>query len=67
MHSPGGENEGSNINANNKVDKNFLDEKSPEAKEENNEKKPFLEKVHDALQDWSNDDQREQEYDDTRP
>lgn len=64
--SPGGENEGGGITGNNSDNKRDLAEKSADA-EEDNEKKLFLKKVQDALQDWSNDDQREQDFDDTRP
>lgn len=31
------------------------------------DKPSILKKIHDALQEWSNDDQRDQEIDDTRP
>lgn len=67
MRSPGGENEGGNIAANNDADKKNLTEKSSDVQEEDHEKKSFSEKMHEALQDWSNEDQREQEFDDTRP
>lgn len=64
MHSPGGENEeGSSLSndSNNKTSEN------ESLKEQSTEEKPFMEKVHDALQDWSNDDQAEQDFDDTQP
>ena len=35
--------------------------------DEGEEEKTVSEKIHDALQDWSNDDQRDQDFDDTRP
>ncbi len=66
MRSPGGENEGANITANNDDDKK-TDQQSSHSKEENNKKKPFFKKIKDALQEWSNNDQREQQIDDTRP
>ena len=65
MYSPDGQNEGGNIPGNNSDEKNE-NTKSSVSKEEDKEK-PFIEKVRDALQDWSNDDQRDQEFDDTRP
>jgi hypothetical protein len=65
MYSPDGQNEGGNIPEDNN-DKKNENSKSSDVKEEDKEK-PFFEKVHDALQDWSNDDQRDQEFDDTRP
>ena len=64
-YSPDHQNEGGNVSGNSN-DKKNENSKSSNAKEEN-KKKPFFEKVHDALQDWSNDDQRDQEFDDTRP
>ncbi len=67
LYSPGGENEGGNMASYNPGDNETLDEKLSDTKEVNNEKKPLSDKIHDALQDWSNDDQRDQEFDDTRP
>lgn len=67
MRIPGGENEGGNISPNNNDDKRTVIKQSSDAKkEEDSEKKSFGEKVHDALQEWSNDDQHDQEFDDTR-
>jgi len=43
-----------------------IKQSSDAKKEEDSEKKSFGEKVHDALQEWSNDDQHDQEFDDTR-
>lgn len=43
------------------------DKEQPDIKEEGHEKKPFMEKVREALQDWSNDDQADTAYDDTHP
>ena len=60
-----GQNEGGNIPGNNN-DKENENSKSGDVKEEDKEK-PFFDKVRDALQEWSNDDQRDQEFDDTRP
>lgn len=66
MRSPSGEDEG-NITENDTNKSKASDEKAAVVKEGDNEKPSFLDKVHDALQEWSNDDQREQEFDDTRP
>ncbi len=65
MRSPGSENEGGNITPIN--DDKTGNKPSSDSKEDNNKKKPFLKKIKDALQDWSNNDQREQQIDDTRP
>lgn len=67
MHSPGNENEGGNLTANNDDYKKTGNEQYSQTKEENNQKKPFLKKIREALQEWSNNDQREQEIDDRRP
>lgn len=66
IYSPGGDNEGGNIAADNN-DKKTGKEGSSFLKREGEEKKSLGEKVHDALQEWSNDDQHDQEFDDTRP
>ncbi|WP_018616747.1 hypothetical protein [Segetibacter koreensis] len=67
MRSPEGENDGGNISQSENDKKSLRSEQSADKKEEENEKKPLMEKIHDALQDWSNEDQREQDFDDTRP
>ena len=64
-YSPEGQNEGGSTPGNNN-DKENENSKSGDVKEGDQEK-AFFEKVRDALQDWSNDDQRDQEIDDTRP
>lgn len=66
-HSPGAENEGGNIAANNTGNIETSNEETSGVKDENSEKKPLSEKIHDALQDWANDDQRDQEIDDRTP
>ncbi|MES2431014.1 MAG: hypothetical protein V4556_08755 [Bacteroidota bacterium] len=62
ISSPGGENGSSNTsgnsNANDQTDKDSNDKKK--------EDKPFLQKVKEALQDWSNKDEMDTEFDDTR-
>ncbi len=65
MFSPDGQKEGSNIPADNNDRKNE-NSKNSDVTEEDKEK-PVSKKIHDALQEWSNDDQRDQEFDDTRP
>ena len=66
MRSPGGENEGGSLAANNN-DIKIENEESSNLKEEGKEKKTVIDKVRDALKDWANDDKRDQEFDDTRP
>lgn len=65
MFCPGGENEGGNIPANNNVVEKSDSLHSSAAKE--GEELSLSEKIHEALQDWSNDDQRDQDIDDSRP
>jgi hypothetical protein len=62
IYSPGGENEGSTSpnNDNNK-------DKPAEGSEPKEEGKSFLKKIKDALQDWSNDDKRERDFDEKSP
>ena len=66
MRDPGGDNEGSSAGEYDN-DKKTGNEESSNLKEGTREKKSFSEKIHDALQEWSNDDQQDQEFDDTRP
>ena len=63
----GDENESDNIARDNISGKETSDKTSPDEREEIGEKKSLSEKIHDALQDWSNDDQRDQEIDDRIP
>ncbi len=62
LRSPGGEHEGSSTpaNENNEVDKTWV-EKPAEQKP-----KGFFSKIKEALRDWSNQDQADQQFDDTR-
>ncbi|MDB5247368.1 MAG: hypothetical protein JWQ40_1762 [Segetibacter sp.] len=60
MFSPGGENEDGGIPGTNEPEEVI-------GQEQEAHKKTFSEKVHDALQDWSNDDQADQDFDDTQP
>lgn len=64
IYSPDDQKESSNILANNNDRKN---ENSKTSLKEEDKEKPLSGKIHDALQEWSNDDQRDQEFDDTRP
>ncbi len=65
LYTPGGENESGTDASHNNEDKA---ENSPLPSEINddNEDKPVVEKIKEALQDWSNKDQADQEFDDTR-
>ena len=62
IYSPGGEDESSTTPNNNEEKKDDA-EKAAKPKEE----KSFLKKIKDALQDWSNDDKREQDFDERSP
>ncbi|MEJ7586364.1 MAG: hypothetical protein WKI04_02260 [Ferruginibacter sp.] len=59
--SPGGETEGGNINPDNE-ENNVI----PVLQEDDQKDKPIIEKIKEALQDWSNKDEQDQEFDDTR-
>ena len=65
--SPGGEDEGGALTSNINDDDTKVNEESLHVKEEDKEKKPFSEKLREALQDWSNDDQKDQDIDDSTP
>ena len=52
-------------NSNDEVKKD--DNISEDISSETKQKPSLLKKVKDALQDWSNSDQAEQQFDDTRP
>jgi hypothetical protein len=65
--SPGGEDEGGSFTSNINDDDTKVNEESLHVKEEDKEKKPFPEKLREALQDWSNDDQKDQDIDDSTP
>ena len=62
IYSPGGENEGSTAPIDNADKKDGADEAAKPAEE-----KSFVKKIKDALQDWSNDDERENEFDERSP
>jgi len=64
VYSPGGENESGTSNVDDSSEAKKIE---PETKEEaTGEEKPILEKIKEALQDWSNKDEADQEFDDTR-
>ena len=67
IRNPDRENEGGIFGSGNNDNSGNADEQSLDAKEEITEKKPFAEKLREALQDWSNDDQKDQEIDDATP
>ncbi|CAN5638409.1 hypothetical protein BH11BAC5_BH11BAC5_02010 [soil metagenome] len=62
IYNPGGENEGCTSPIDNEDKKDSADE-ATKPKEE----KSFLKKIKDALQDWSNDDKRESDFDEKSP
>lgn len=65
IYSPGGENE--NGTANSSDSQNQKDSSSlPEKDESGNDHKSIVDKIKDALQDWSNKDESDQEDDDTK-
>jgi hypothetical protein len=64
MHLPGGENEGGGTDPKN--DEVKATDLQPDATGTPKEK-GFIDKVKDALKDWSNDDQQEQQIDDATP
>lgn len=66
IYSPGGENESGNKPSNDTEDQKDNIEKPSETKEEGKEHKTVMEKIKEALHDWSNKDERDQEFDDTR-
>ena len=63
FYNPGGENDNDGIGANINDESKTAGRISSETKE----KPSLLKKIKDALQDWSNDDQREQQIDDKTP
>ncbi|WP_301923075.1 hypothetical protein [Ferruginibacter sp.] len=62
IYNPGGENEGSTTPIDDK-DKKDSDDDAAKPKEE----KSIVKKIKDALQDWSNDDKRESDFDERSP
>jgi hypothetical protein len=62
MHHPGGENE---RGGGGKSETSNQNTPTPSA-DEKKESKPILEKIKEALQDWSNKDEADLQFDDTR-
>jgi len=63
---PGGEHENSNTSPRMNEDQKDSASAIPEIKEAGVEHKSVIEKIKDALQDWSNKDERDLEDDDTK-
>lgn len=63
IYSPGGENESGNSASDNKEDQQEDAQKTSVNKEEH---KTVVQKIKDALRDWSNKDEADQEFDDTK-
>jgi hypothetical protein len=63
--SPGGGDGGSNIEKSKEEERSAAEELG--ANKEAEEEKTVGEKIKEALQDWSNKDQQDQDFDDTRP
>ncbi|MEO5890775.1 MAG: hypothetical protein ABIQ31_11005 [Ferruginibacter sp.] len=63
IYNPGGENEAGSAGSNNAEEpkENVADTAGGITEE-----KPIIEKIKEALQDWSNKDEADQEFDDTR-
>lgn len=66
MYHPGGENESGHTAADDNEDKKDSSVPASENKEAGKEHKTVIEKIKDALHDWSNKDEQDQEFDDTR-
>ena len=68
IYNPGGENESSNMAPRNEDLKENSIEKTEniESNDTNKDHKTFMEKVKEALHDWSNKDEQDQKFDDTR-
>jgi len=64
MHSPGVENEGEILDPKNEEVKAT---EQPEESTHMPEKKDFIGKIKEALKEWSNNDQQEQDIDDATP
>ncbi|HEX8334920.1 MAG TPA: hypothetical protein VF622_20005 [Segetibacter sp.] len=64
IYTPGDENESGGISTNNSDNEKVV---TPETLQPAEVEKPLSKKIHDALQQWSNDDQRDQNIDDSTP
>lgn len=63
MRNPGGENEGGSAAADQNKD---ASKETAEDAAEGKHEKGFIDKIKDALKDWSAQDQQQQDFDDTR-
>lgn len=66
MYNPGGENESGHTAADNNEDKKDSSAPASDNKQAGKEHKTVMEKIKEALHDWSNKDEQDQEFDDTR-
>ena len=68
IYNPGGENEsGSSASRNEDLKENSIEKnENIESNIGNKDTKTFMEKVKEALHDWSNKDEQDQKFDDTR-
>ena len=68
IYNPGGENESGNMapRNENQNENSVKDAESLDINEGDKDHKTFMEKVKEALHDWSNKDDQDQKFDDTR-
>ena len=66
IYNPGGENESGSMAPRNEEDQKVKSEENTEIIEGDKDPKTFMEKVKEALHDWSNKDDQDQKFDDTR-
>ncbi|MDN3656838.1 hypothetical protein QWZ08_14420 [Ferruginibacter paludis] len=66
IYDPGGADESGNVAPDSSDNQKTADVQHPEKKEEGKEHKTVIQKIKDALQDWSDKDEQDQEFDDTR-
>ena len=66
IYSPGGTDESDTAAPDSNDNQKETDALHPEKKEEGREHKTVIQKIKDALQDWSDKDEQDQEFDDTR-
>jgi hypothetical protein len=66
IYSPGGTDESGTAIPDSNDSQKEADALHPEKKEDGKDHKTVIEKIKDALQDWSDKDEQDQEFDDTR-
>jgi hypothetical protein len=66
IYHPGGTDESGNAAPDNSGNQQPTDASHPEKKEDGKEQKTVIQKIKEALQDWSDKDEQDQEFDDTR-